>query len=189
MVKIHKFLSLLTLTLRVGILYVVDAIKSTSVTNMDATPIVLNPAWKAGGRVRKHRDFATLATAAAEAASTLRFCRLKSNDVVTDLVMDATSFGTGCTMDIGIYRTAADGGAVRDADFFASAVDMAAAQRNTNVLRESGVVAVTNMAKPLWEQLGYTVDPQCDFDVVGTLVVAATVAGSACVSAEVIGGH
>jgi len=189
MIKIHKFLSLFTLALRVGILYVVDAIKSTSVTNMDATPIVLNPAWKAGGRVRQHRDFGTLATAAAEAASTIRFSRVKSNDVITDMVLDATSFGTGCTMDIGIYRTAADGGAVRDADFFASAVDMATAQRNTNVLRESGVVTVVNMAKPLWEQLGYTVDPQCDFDIVGTLAVAATVAGSACLTTQVVGGH
>lgn len=169
--------------------FVVDAIKSLSITNRDATPRVLNPATKDGGRERVKSEVGTLVTAAAEAASTIRFFSVRSNDVVTRLELDAGSFGTGCTMDIGIYRNTVDGGAVRDADFFASAVDMATAQRGTNVLHESGVVAVADRAKPLWEQLGYTVDPQCEFDVVGTLAVAATVAGTAWLRGTVVGGH
>lgn len=179
-------------------LTVVDAIKSAAITNADATPIVMNPAYQQGGRVRCHRGGGTLATAAAEAASTIRFCRVRSNDMIKRMSLDALSFGTGCTMDIGVYRTAGDGGAVRDADFFASAVDMATAQRTTDVLRESvssgahGVLSAAALllsARPLWEALGYTVDPQCEFDIVGTLAVAATVAGTAVLTVETVGGH
>lgn len=169
--------------------FVVDAIKSASITNRDATPRTINPAYKDGGRRRVKSEVAALTTAAAEATSTLRMFSVRSNDVMLDLTLDAGSMGTGCTMDIGIYRNTVDGGAVRDADFFASAVDMATAQRGTNVLHESGVVAVADRAKQLWEQLGYTVDPQCEFDVVCTLAVAATVAGTVWLRGTVVGGH
>jgi hypothetical protein len=177
---------------------VVDAIKSAALVNADATPIVPNPAYQQGGRVRVHRGVCTLVTAAAEAGSTMRFCRVRSNDMVKDIILSALSLGTGCTMDIGVYRTPADGGAVRDADFFASALAMAAAQDNINVYRESvsaganGVLsqaALENCAKRLWEALGYTVDPQCDFDIVGTLAVAATVAGTVMLTVETVGGY
>lgn len=183
-----KFL-LAVLRAAVSPLYVVDAIKSASITNRDATPRTINSAHKDGGRIRIKQEVGSLVTAAAEAASTIRFFSLRSNDCVVGMTMDAGSMGTGCTMDIGIYRNTVDGAAVRDADFFASAVDMATAQRGTNVLHESGVVGITDRAKPLWEQLGYTVDPQCEFDVVGTLAVAATVAGAVWLRAQVVGGH
>jgi len=170
-------------------LYVVDTIKSVAITNADATPIVITPSFQAGGRVRSHRGVCTLVTAAAEATSTLRFCRVKSSDMIKDMRLDAGSFGTGCTMHIGVYRTAQDGGAVRDADFFADSIDMATAQKNTNVLNESAFLTVANMGKRLWEVLGYTVDPQCEFDIVGTLAVAATVAGTACLTVDVVGAN
>ena len=170
-------------------LYVVDAIKSPNITNRDATPRVLNPAYRDGGRVRYKSGIGTLATAAAEAASTIRFFSVRSNDVIKRLTLHSNSMGTGCTMDIGIYRNTVDGGAVRDADCFASAVAMATAQQGTDVTHESGVIAIADRDKMLWEQLGYTVDPQCEFDVVGTLAVAATVAGTAWLQGEVVGGH
>ena len=170
-------------------LFVVDNIKSASITNRDATPRVLNPAYKDGGRERYKSEVGTLLTAAAEVASKIRFFSVRSNDVMRSLTLDAGTFGTGCTMDIGIYRNTVDGAAVRDADFFASAVDLATAQRGTDVLHESGVVAVADRTKMLWEQLGYTVDPQCEFDVVGTLAGAATVAGTAWLRGTVVGSH
>lgn len=169
--------------------FTVDDVKSAVLTNADATPAVLNPAYLAGARVRVHRGSAVLVTAAAEAASKLRFCRVKSSDMIVGMRLDAESFGTGCTMDIGVYRSTKDGSAVRDADFFASAIAMAALQKNTDVLNESTVMGIGDLVKPLWEALGYTVDPQCDFDIVGTLAVAATVAGRATLTVLCAGGH
>lgn len=171
-----------------GAFGVVDAIKSSIITNATATPQVINSARIDGAKIRHKRAVGTLVTAAAEAASTIRFFRVKSNDIVHKLWLDATSFGTGCTAHVGLYRTNDDGGAVADADLFASAVDMAAAQRATDVTRESGVITVANMEKRIWELLGLTQDPQIEYDVVLTLAVAATVAGTACLQAEVVGG-
>jgi hypothetical protein len=170
-----------------GFALVVDAIKSSIITNADATPAVINSAQLANGRVRAMRGLCTLTTAAAEAASTMRFFRVKSNDMIKELVLDAGSLGTGCTMDIGLYRTAADGGAVVDADLFASAVAMATVQRATDVTTESGEMTLAEMVMPLWQVLGLTADPQIEYDVVGTLAVAATVAGTVVLTGEVIG--
>lgn len=172
-----------------------EAIKSGSITNATATPRVMNPAYLDGGRVRIKREVVTAGIAIPDVGSTYRFFRVKSNDVVTRMEIDADSFGTGTTWDIGVYRVDPSDGSitVRDADFFASAVSMAAAQRGTDVLRESLVVGIVDMGKRLWEQLGYTQDPQCDFEVVATVAaqsITGTVAGSdACITAHVVGGH
>lgn len=86
---------------------------------------------------------------------------------------------TSAAADFGLYRTTADGGAVVDADFFGSAVSIATAiTLGTNVLHESGVLDIANLAKPLWQILGLTSDPQLMYDVVATLTAAATASGT-----------
>lgn len=86
---------------------------------------------------------------------------------------------TSAAADFGLYRTTADGGAVVDADFFGSAVSIATAiTTGTNVLHESGVLDIANLAKPLWQILGLTSDPQLMYDVVATLTAAATASGT-----------
>lgn len=166
----------------------VVTLKSTPITNADATPVVLNKANVDGGRVRHKRGVVTAANGDS-IASTYRAFRIKSNDLVRKLVLDNASWGASCTADIGLYKTAADGGAVVDADFFASAVDMNTANRAVDVTRESGVITVANMEKRVWELLALSEDPQIDYDVTLTLVAAAAAAGSACLSGEVVGGH
>lgn len=167
-----------------------EAKKSTQITNADATPSVLNPAYQDGGRVRCKRGVVATVAADADVGSTYRAFRIRSSDMVKDLVIDHSSWGTGAAADIGLYKTAKDGGAVVDADFFASAYAMAAAGINVNVLRESGIYTVANMEKRIWEALGLTVDPMIDYDVTLTLTGASTVAGAnACLTGEVVGGH
>jgi uncharacterized membrane protein len=172
----------------VGLIGAVVAVKSTPVTNAD-TPAnqTLNPATIDGGNVRHKRGICTAANGDS-IASTFRFCRIRSSDLVKEVVLDNATWGAACTMDIGLYRTAADGGAVVDADFFASAVDMNAANRGLDVTRESGVITVANMEKRVWQLLGLSSDPNVDYDVTGTLAGAAAAAGAACVSVEVVGG-
>lgn len=171
----------------VGLVGAVVAVKSTPLTNADNTPVVLNRANVARSRILHNRGICTAANGDS-IASTFRFCRIKSNDMVKAVIIDNATWGAACTMDIGLYQTPNNGGAVVDADFFASAVDMNAANRALDVTRESGVITVANMEKRVWELLGLTADPQREYDVTGTLVAAAAAAGAACVSVDVVGG-
>lgn len=86
---------------------------------------------------------------------------------------------TAAAADVGLYRTTQDGGAVVDADLFGSGVSLAAAiTTGTNILHESGVLDIANLAKPLWRVLGLSSDPQLMYDVVATLTAAATATGT-----------
>lgn len=86
---------------------------------------------------------------------------------------------TAAAADVGLYRTTQDGGAVVDADLFGSAVSLATAiTTGTNILHESGVLDIANLAKPLWQVLGLSSDPQLMYDVVATLTAAATATGT-----------
>lgn len=163
-----------------------EAIKSTIITNADATPTVINTAQLANGRERSMRGVVT-ATTTKDAGSTYRFFRIKSNDLVKQLLLDNASWGASCTADFGLYKTAADGGAVVDADFFASAVDMNTANRALDITRESGVITVANMEKSVWELLGLSADPQIEYDVAATLVAATAATGAGCLTGTVVG--
>ena len=163
-----------------------EAIKSTIITNADATPATINTAQLANGRERSMRGVVT-ATTTKDAGSTYRFFRIKSNDLVKQLLLDNASWGASCTADFGLYKTAADGGAVVDADFFASAVDMNTANRALDITRESGVITVANMEKPVWELLGLSADPQIEYDVAATLVAATAATGAGCLTGTVVG--
>lgn len=169
--------------------HVVDHVKSSALTNADATPRVLNPAYLAGGRVRCHRGKCTTVTAAAEANTTMRFCRVRSNDMIKDIRLDHDGFGTGSTMHIGVYQTPDNGGAAVDADFFADSVDVAAAAKNVQVLNESAFNTLAKLEQPLWQALGLSADPKRDYDIVGTLAVAATKVGNAVLTVETVGGY
>lgn len=163
-----------------------EAIKSTVITNADATPAVINTAQLASGRERHMRGVVTITTTK-DAGSTYRFFRVRSNDMVKELILDNATAGAGCTMDIGLYQTAGNGGAVVDADLFSSAVDIATANRALDITRESGVITVANMEKPIWELLGLTADPQIEYDVAGTLTAASAATGACCLSGSIIG--
>lgn len=152
--------------------------KSTLVTNADATQQSLAAQIVDGGRLRE--KVATLETANGDSiASTYRFFRVHSSHRVAELIIDSDDIGTTTIADFGLYDIAAAGGAVVDADFFASAVSLKdGALANTNITHESGVVDAANYGKAIWEQLGLTSDPKKVYDVVATLTAAADAAGT-----------
>jgi hypothetical protein len=149
----------------------VVAVKSQQITNADATPMRINPAYQARSRVHEAIG-AAVVTNGDSIGSTYRVCRIRSNDRVSAVFLDTTAITT-CAGDIGLYRTQGDGGAVVDADFFASAQSLATALRATDVTRESGVITIPNMEKRVWEQLGLAADPGVEYDVAITLTAAA----------------
>ena len=151
----------------------VVAVKSTLITNADALPAVLNSPRVDGGFERI--EVATAAITDTDSiGSTYRMFRVPSNAVMTDLRIYSPDIGTTTISDIGLYRTAKDGGAVVDADFFASALSLKdGAINGTDVLHESAVFSIANSGKELWDALGLTADPSVFYDVAFTLTADA----------------
>lgn len=150
--------------------------KSSAITNADAVPRVLNPGKTAGGTVREHVGTIEVATSDS-VASVLRFARVRSSDRVSTVRFYCDAMSSGA-MDVGLYRTAADGGAVVDADFFASALAIASAVNGTEVQHESGVYGIEDIEQPLWQGLGLTSDPGIFYDVAATITTVAGAAGT-----------
>jgi hypothetical protein len=151
-------------------------VKSTLITNADATPVVFNSPRVDGGFERIEVATAAI-TDTNSIGSTYRMFRVPSNAVMTDLRIYSPDIGTTTIADIGLY--AADGGAVVDADFFASAVSLKdGALNGTDVLHESAVFSIANSGKELWDALGLTSDPNVSYDVTLTLTAAADATGT-----------
>lgn len=151
-------------------------VKSTLITNADATPVVFNSPRVDGGFERIEVATAAI-TDTNSIGSTYRMFRVPSNAVMTDLRIYSPDIGTTTIADIGLY--AADGGAVVDADFFASAVSLKdGALNGTDVLHESAVFSIANSGKELWDALALTSDPGVFYDVTLTLTAAADATGT-----------
>lgn len=149
----------------------VEALKSSIITNADATPPVLSNA-RISDMTMKEAIGTKQASASASIGSTYRLCRIPSNARISEVILSCDAFDTTGTADIGIYQTAANGGAVVDADFFGSAVVLTSALPGTDVTHESGVFGIEDVEKPLWEALGLSADSHRDYDVALTLTAA-----------------
>ena len=161
-------------------------VKSTQITNRDATPRVINNPRVTSGVKQVALD--TIAIANGDSiASTYRVAQVPSRAIVTAVRISSPDIGTTTAADVGLYRTTLDGGAVVDADFFASAVSLSGgALSKSDVTYESGILTLANAAKPLWEALSLTADPGYDYDVTLTLTAAADAAGTALVEIEYV---
>lgn len=151
--------------------------KSAQVTNRDASPNVLNnPNDGAEGRVRS--VFGKVAAVNGDSiASKYVFAGIPSNARITSVRLYSAALGVGAAADIGVYRNTDDGGAVVDADFFGSAIDVSAAVNGTEISHESGVYTIAKREQPLWEAAGLTADVFSTMDVVATLTGAAAASG------------
>lgn len=150
---------------------------SQVITDLDAVPVVKTNQLEVGGRQRVATAILSLTTGAA--SDIKRLVRLPSRAMVLKVELanedlDSNGVPTLAT-DVGLYRTTADGAAVVDADFFASAITQlqAAQLALQDVTYESNVVTIGNRAKPLWEQLGLSADPGIDYDVALTYTAGA----------------
>lgn len=157
--------------------------KSTAITNADASPSVLtNSAIHSGVKYVAKGICEVLA--ADDDGSVYRFVRLPSNAVVHSITIRNDAITAGSSYDCGLYRTAADGGAVVDADLFASAVDISAGLAGTELRFEAGTTGPIDYAEyRLWQiaDLGaatYATDPGYQFDICLTGNTVGTAAGT-----------
>lgn len=147
-----------------------EALKSSVITNRDATPVVLSTSNP--GTVK--RAYGVVECAGGDAGSTYTFCSIPSNAKFVRAFYSCDDLGTGLTMNVGLYQTTANGGAVVDQDFFASALDVAtAAVGITEITVERGATLISEFEQPLWQRLGLSADSQRDYDVVAVSASAA----------------
>jgi hypothetical protein len=152
-------------------------LKSAQVTNLDATPPVRSTAGQNEiGVMRGVSGFVT-AVAADAAGSTYRFCRVPSNAVVKQVLFESEAQGAG-NVSLGVYRTAADGGAVVDADLFASRIDCASLVVQGDYTNESTQYNLNERNMPLWQAAGLTSDPGGFLDIAGTVDTTAVTTGT-----------
>lgn len=143
--------------------------KSNHITNADATPVVLVNPVEYNGILRGTAG--TVETLAADdAASVYRLCRVPSNARIESIKLASDAITGATAADVGVYQTAANGGAVLDADFFATDVDIStAAIAFTEVLLEATATDIAKCDMPLWELLGLSADPGREYDICVTV--------------------
>lgn len=175
----------------VGTRYAVVALSSTGITNLDASPPVVNSANIQRGNIREDQGLASL-TNGDSIGSTYRLHRIRSSDRVSSIRYWALDIGTTGAFDLGLYDTAKNGGAVVDADFFASAVAVnAGPYAGVDITFEAGAAGglITNAEKRIWEMLGLTADPFKDYDVTMTLTAATDATGTVLVRTQYVSGE
>lgn len=110
--------------------------------------------------------------------STFRVLRIASNYVPLKLELAWDALGGSAAANVGLYQVAANGGAVVDADAFASAVSLVSAGTWTSELEEATAADIAKVGQPLWQRLGLTADPGVAYDVVVTLTAASAAAAT-----------
>lgn len=158
------------------------SISSGFITNRDASPRVLSNS--ALGKGAMQEVIGTLETTAADnVGSIYKIASIPSNARVSQVLLYCDSLGTAGAADIGIYQTTENGGAVVDADFFASAQALTSALNGTDVTHESGVYGLEDIEKPLWNALGLSADSRRDYDI--SLTVTTTTVSAGTISVKV----
>jgi len=157
-------------------------IDSTLISNRAATPRVANEPYNDAKMKTTGVGLVEVSTST-DTADEIRFMRVRSNAVIKQVLLSCDAIDTTGAIDVGIYRTDDDGGAVVDADHFASAQLVTTALVDSNVAHESGVYGIEDKDKPLWEALGLSADSQVWYDVVGTLT--ADMGGAGTIGLEV----
>lgn len=167
--------------------------KSTAVTNADAATQTNISLKIAGGRLRE--SVGTVEAVNGDSiGSTFRLARIRSNDRVSRVMLSCDAITT-CAGDVGIYDIAANGGAVVDADFFASAQSLASALVNADVTHEADAAdagagfGLADVEKPLWQALGLAADPYKLYDIAVTLTAAAASNGTIAMKVQYVNGN
>lgn len=162
-------------------------LKSTAITNREASPRVLNnPGQGAPGIVRQTQGYLASVTASLSITSIIRMCEIPAHAVVHSITF-ASAAQTAGKFDVGLYRTNADGGAVVDADFFATAVDCASAVVLTDVTNESTTNAIAKQNQPLWQAAGATEPPPGTmYDIALTVVSTDVTTGTGAVGVKAL---
>lgn len=161
-----------------------SALKSASITNLDATPVVQNTAGEGAPQKLKSVDGFVTAVAADAAGSTYKFCRVQSTVKVKALDFESEAQGAG-KVQLGVYYSdstvdgtaVANQGAVVNVNLFANDIDISAIV-SVNEVNQSASYDLSKRTQPLWKAAGLSVDPGGYFDIVATVHTTAITTGT-----------
>jgi hypothetical protein len=152
-------------------------VKSTAITNRDATPAVPNNAHIQHGVLKE--CVATYEVATGDSStSKYRMMQVPSNARISQLLLVSDDMGTATAADFGIYDTTENGGSVVDADFFSAAVSLNGGALSDSDITHGNAFGKEDAEKLLWEALGLTSDPKKYYDVVATLTADSDAGGT-----------
>ncbi len=161
-----------------------EAIKSTNITGLDATPATkLRGGYGAGDGLKCVTASLTVTTTK-DTGSTYQLVRVKTTASIKSIVLDSAALSASTAMDFGVYYSSAnDGtpaalrGTVYDADFFADAVALTSAVRATDITNEAGHYTIDKHVQPLWQAVGMSADPGGYLDIVATATATTAATG------------
>lgn len=152
-------------------------LKSTAITNREATPQVPNSPGNGGaGILRAVVSLLDSMPASLSITSIIRYVEVPSNARISKLRVISEAQTAGM-FDVGVYRNNRDGGAVVDVDLFASALDLGAAVDTDVADNESLLLTAAKRVMPLWQAAGLSVDPGGTLDIALTCVTEAVTTG------------
>ena len=153
--------------------------KCNNVTNLDATPRVMNPTYLMGGILKEQVGTVEIA-AADDNNSVYRVGRVHSSWRISDIIRYNDAITSGADYDVGLYDTADNGGAVINVNAFADAVSLTSASlTGTRDIYEAGSdTGVEDIEQQVWQMAGLTEDPGKFMDVCYTGVTVGSGAGT-----------
>lgn len=155
-----------------------EALKSTSITNLDASPPVPNTAGRgAPGFIKAVNGYVTVSASMA-AGSTYRLVRLPSNAVIKLLQFESEAQGAG-KFQLGVYysdstvdgtpQTVTPSTAI-SVKLFADDIDCASAVLpGDKTFYTGGGYTLNKRDQPLWQAAGLSADPGGYLDIVATV--------------------
>jgi len=144
---------------------------SDLVANFEATPQVLNNPALLHGVQRVAQGTIELAAGDSNDNDIVMLAPIPSNAVISAIQIGTDTFGGSCTYNVGIYTTA---GAVKDEDYFATAVADAAGM--TDVRYE--VAAIDTVGTQLYSMAGDSSDPGGFYYIAATMHAEGGTAGT-----------
>jgi len=161
--------------------------KSKTVTNLDATPRVMNPTYLMGGILKEQVGTVEIA-AADDNNSVYRVGRVHSSWRISEIIRYNDAITSGADFDVGLYDTAENGAAVININCFADAVSLVSGSvTGTRDLYEAGSdVGVEDIEQRVWEMAGLTEDPGKFVDVCYTGVTVGSGAGTLSVKIQYV---
>lgn len=161
-------------------------LKSTAITNREASPRTMNISGAGGAGVKKTvYGYIASVTASLSATSVIRLVEVPSNAYVLSVKVSSGAQTAG-KFDIGVYRNNADGGAAVDQDFFTTDLDCASAVIDQEcVMKATSANTLVKRNQPLWQALGLSSDPKTTFDICATVHTTDVTTGTGALGAVV----
>lgn len=156
-----------------------EALKSPTITDLDASPVVRNSAGKKAPGVLQWIGGYVTVSASMAAGSTYRLARVPSNAVVKQLLFESEAQGAG-KFNLSVYYSDSPTDGTQPSlqgvivpttgdQFFASDIDCASAVVQGDKTNESGNYTLAKRDQPLWQALALTSDPGGYLDIVAVV--------------------